>query len=323
MRIAVLGCGQISPWHLESWQKIPGCKVVCVVDIDQSRALARQKEYNIDEISTDYNSVITRDDIDIIDVCLPTYLHKDAVIKAARAGKHVFCEKPMARKLKDAQEMFEVAKACNIKLQLGFVRRFSNDWLKMMELVQSGILGEKVIWRSCAANHGAPTAWFFQKDLGAGPFLDGAIHNYDFANIMFGQVKSIKSDLLVVGKKGDAIDTGTIAIEYETGHILQMNWSWALPMHSYGGYLEDYFGSEGTLLYGCHGSFDYNKDQEGVITFIGKDGEKKFFTYKLNDMFYDEIKSFYDAVTEDKEPVVGGKEGIAALEVALKVLGEN
>ena len=159
--------------------------------------------------------MIARDDIDIIDVCLPTYLHRDAVIKAARAGKDVFCEKPMTRKLKDALEMYEVAKECKVKLQLGFVRRFSNDWLKMMELVQSGILGEKVIWRSCSANHGAPTAWFFQRDLGAGPFLDGAIHNYDFGNLMFGQVKSIKSDLLVVGKKGDAFDTGAIAIEYE------------------------------------------------------------------------------------------------------------
>lgn len=322
LRIAVLGCGQISPLHLESWQKIPGAEVVCVVDIDKEKALARQREYGIAEISTDYNEIIARKDIDIIDVCLPTYLHKDAVVKAAKAGKDIFCEKPMARSLEDAKEMLDVANECKVKLQLGFVRRFSNDWLKMKELVESGILGEKVVWRSCSANHGAPTEWFFDKKLGGGPFLDGAVHNYDFAHIMFGKVKKIDADLFRLGNKGDAFDTGTLMIEYENGNILQMNWSWALPWLSHGAWLEDYIGSEGALMYGCHGDFIYDKEKEGVITFIGKDGRKEYFTYSLNDMFYDEIKAFYDAVKENKEPLVGGKEGIEALEVALKVLGD-
>lgn len=322
MKVAVLGCGQISPLHLENWKKIPGVEVAVIVDIDQKRALERQQEYGIKEISDDYTKIITRPDIDIIDVCLPTYLHHDAVVKAARAGKDIFCEKPMARTHKEATEMLKVTRECQVKLQLGFVRRFCNAWLKMQELVKSGILGPKVIWRSASANHGAPTEWFFQKALGAGPFLDGAVHNYDFANMMFGKVQMVKSNLLTLGTKGDAFDTGTITIEYDSGHMLQMNWSWALPWRSYGGYLEDFIGEKGALLYGCHGEFDYDKNTEEVITFIGQDGKKQFFTYKTNDMFFDEIYSFYEAVTNNKEPLVGGEEGIKALEVALKVLGE-
>jgi len=75
MKVAVLGCGQISPLHIENWQKIPGVEIALVVDIEQKQAFKRQKEYAIKEISCDYTAAINRPEIDVIDVCLPTYLH--------------------------------------------------------------------------------------------------------------------------------------------------------------------------------------------------------------------------------------------------------
>lgn len=123
--------------------------------------------------------MIERQDADVIDICLPTHLHKDTALKAAKAGKDIFCEKPMARNLKDAKEMQDVAESCGVKLQLGFVRRFCNSWLKMKESVQSGILGERVVWRSATCHQGAPREWYYKKAEGAVPFLDGAVHNYD------------------------------------------------------------------------------------------------------------------------------------------------
>ncbi|MDD2431793.1 MAG: Gfo/Idh/MocA family oxidoreductase [Firmicutes bacterium] len=322
MRVAVLGCGQISPVHLKSWQNIHEAEVVVVVDIDLDKAKTRQKEFNISESETDYNLVIEREDIDVIDICLPTNLHMDAALKAARSGKHIFCEKPMARTLDEARLMQETAERHNVKLHIGFVRRFCNSWLKMKELVQSGILGEKVVWRSATCHQGAPTPWYYQKAEGAGPFLDGAVHNYDFANFMFGRIKSVNSGLFTLGSKGDAFDTGSVSLEYENGAILHMNWSWALPNTAYGGSLEDYFGANGALLYGCHGDFSYDNKTEGVITFIGKDNERKFFVYPENDMFVDEIRAFYESCVFDKPVLASAKDGIEALKVALKVLGE-
>jgi predicted dehydrogenase len=137
-------------------------------------------------------------------------------LAAARHGKHVFCEKPMAMNMEDALEMEAVCREAGVKLQLGFVRRFDNEWLKFKEIVTSGQLGRPVVWRTASAGQGAPTPWFFQRELGGGPFMDGAVHNYDFGNYMFGKVKSVTARGTTIQPNRTAIDTGIASIEYES-----------------------------------------------------------------------------------------------------------
>ena len=152
VKVAVVGYGQIGPVHVNRYKKFPEkAEVVAVVDLNQDRLDLAREQYGIERLLTDYRDLFAMDDIDVIDVCIPTYEHHALVLEAAKHGKHIFCEKPMAMTMDDALEMEEVCRAAGVKLQLGFVRRFDNEWLKFKEIVTSGQLGRPVVWRSASA----------------------------------------------------------------------------------------------------------------------------------------------------------------------------
>jgi len=323
LRVGIIGYGQIGPVHMRSYHQLPEkAEVVCVVDLIEEKAMAAKEEYGVPRILTDYEELIAADDIDIIDVCIPTYEHHDAVIKAARAGKHVFCEKPMAMTLEDAVEMETVCQEAGVKLQLGFVRRFDNQWLKFKDIVTSGELGRPVVWRSVAAGAGAPTPWFFKRELGGGPFMDGAVHNYDFGNFMFGRAKQVTARGIALQPGRDVMDTGVAVVEYESGDILQMMWSWGLKKGCTAGGTHDVLGEEGALLFRAPGKESLSTEDEkyGHLTINRPGGVEEDRPYLRNDMFKDEMEGFLDCILEDREPVATAKHGQEALKVALAVL---
>ncbi|NMA94577.1 MAG: Gfo/Idh/MocA family oxidoreductase [Clostridiales bacterium] len=323
IRVAVVGYGQIGPVHVNRYKKIPDkAEVVAVVDINQERLDLAKEQYGIERLLKDYRELLTMDDIDVIDVCIPTFEHHELVLKAAKHGKHVFCEKPMAMTMEDALEMEKVCKEAGVKLQLGFVRRFDNEWLKFKEIVTSGELGRPVVWRSASAGAGAPNPWFFQRELGGGPYMDGAVHNYDFGNFMFGKVKAVTAKGVSIQPDRTAVDTGIAHIEYESGDVLQMMWSWGLKAGSFGGSIHDVLGEDGALLFRAPRKDPLVKEDEdmGQLTISRPGNEEEVYTYPRNDMFGDELEHFIDCVINDEDPMVTGKHGQEALEVALAVL---
>lgn len=321
VKVAVIGYGQIGPVHIDAYKQMDDVEIAVVCDIDEQRAKAAQQRAGSASYSTDYNEVIARDDIDIIDVCIPTYLHADATIKAARAGKHVFCEKPMAMRLQDAEAMIEECDKAGVKLGLGFVRRFDNLWLKMADIVKSGTLGHPIIWRSLSAGVGAPTPWFFDRELGGGPFVDGAVHNYDFGALMLGKVVQVTANLKTLRSGTTAKDTGTAILDYENGHQLIMTWSWALPPGARGSFLQDVFGPRGSLCFDNPAKEKIKLDEGVTALFTSHSHEDvEVFPYERNSMFYSELRYFVDCVKSGATPKVGGENGFNALRIALAVL---
>lgn len=323
IKVAVVGYGQIGPVHMRSYKKIEDkVEVAAVVDLQIDRAKLAQEQYGVKKVLTNYEELFTMDDIDVIDVCIPTYEHHDLVLAAAKHGKHVFCEKPMAMKMQDALEMESVCKEAGVKLQLGFVRRFDNEWLKFKQIVEDGLLGRPVVWRSASAGQGAPTPWFFQRELGGGPFMDGAVHNYDFGNFMFGKVKRVTGQGTSIQPDRTAIDTGVATIEYESGDVLQMMWSWGLQAGCSAGGIHDVLGEKGALLFKAPKK-DPLKAQNaniGQLVIARPEHEEEVHEYVLNDMFADEMEHFIDCIINDEQPKVTAKHGQEALEVALAVL---
>ncbi len=319
VRVAVIGYGQIGPVHIRSYKKfLDKVEVVAVADIDEKKLQLAKDQYGIERLVTDYRELLAMDDIDVIDVCIPTYEHYDLVLAAARHGKHVFCEKPMAMKMEDALEMESACKEAGVKLQLGFVRRFDNEWLKFKEIVTGGLLGRPVVWRSASAGQGAPTPWFFQRELGGGPFMDGAVHNYDFGNYMFGKAKSVTAIGTTIQPNRTAIDTGIASIEYESGDILQMLWSWGLQAGCRAGGSHDVLGEKGALLFQSPTKDPSNNVGQLIIERPG--GEQEVHEYVRNDMFADQMEHFIDCIINDRDPKVTAKHGQESLKVALAVL---
>ena len=322
LRVGVIGYGQIGPVHLNALQQMDDVEIAAVCDLVEAKAIAAQRRFGAERYFTDYNAMLNWDWVDVIHVCIPTYLHADATIKAARAGKHVFCEKPMAMSLADAEKMIEACDRAGVKLGLGFCRRFDSQWLKFAEIVHSGVLGSPVVWRSVTAGEGAPTPWFFDREKGGGPFMDGAVHNYDFSRLLFGKVSQVKADMRRLRTGTTAMDTGTAILDYESGDQLVLSWSWGLPRGAWGAALHDVIGSKGALRFENPSKDPLVMDQtkRGALFVSLPGGEIKTFQYERNNMYFDEIRYFIDCIKTGATPKVSGDNGFEALRIALAVL---
>ena len=177
IRIGMIGCGQIAQLHLNNYAKMSPAdvKVVAAADINESCALDAAEKFKIDRVYTDFRNLLERDDIDAVDVCLHNNLHRPVTEAALRAGKHVYCEKPMAGSYRDAAAMLEAARATGKKLSIQLATLFFNETRAAKELIDAGELGELYFARSTGwrrrgrpyvDGYGTPT--FVQKRNSAG-----------------------------------------------------------------------------------------------------------------------------------------------------------
>ena len=209
LRVGIAGLGFMGMIHYLSYQKVRGVKVAAICEQQRKRLTGDWRDikgnFGPAGRQMDLAGVATYDDldamlddpaIDLIDITLPPALHADIACRALRKGKHVFCEKPMALKLGDAHRMAEACERHGVRLTIGFVRRFDPFWGCMRKIVESGVLGGPVIWRSVSAGH-QNTVWMRNIDKGGGPLMDGGIHNYDFALQMLGPAESVQASSML------------------------------------------------------------------------------------------------------------------------------
>ncbi len=343
VRLALLGCGRFGWRHLEAWRRIPDVDVVVVSDIDEPRARTTAQRFGVSSYTTDFREAAAWPGVDAVDVCLPTYLHCEAVIEAARHGRHVFCEKPLGLTPAQAQEATAACWEAGVKLQVGFCRRFDNAWLTAASIIRQGLLGRPVVWRHATGTAGAPQPWFFEADQGGGPFVDGAIHWYDFARWVFGEAESVVASTRSLQRGRTAPDTGIVSVRFASGDELQLMWSWGLPhgirvdeQHEVigpNGALamlprpkEDHPPSEGINVNGRDEGLEpkANGVDPGSLGYLRLLRPGQYHSepvpYPRNNMVDEELAAFARAVREGTEPPVGGVEAIRALEIAMAVL---
>ena len=177
IRIGVIGCGQIAQHHFKEYAKLPAgdMKVVAAADINEACARDTAAKYQVEHVYTDFRKMLARDDIDAVDVCLHNNFHRPVTEAALRAGKHVYCEKPMAGSYTDAAAMLVTAKQTGKKLSIQLLKLFANETRAAKELIDAGELGELYFARSTGwrrrgrpyvDGYGTPT--FVQKRNSAG-----------------------------------------------------------------------------------------------------------------------------------------------------------
>lgn len=142
IRVALIGTGVISKQHMERYQNIPNAKVVAACDLDRRKLEAWGEAYQIQDLYTDYRELLKREDIDAVDVCLHNNLHLPMALEVLRAGKHCYCEKPMAGSYRDAKLLYEEAKRSGkeLSIHLDFIFRPQSRIARKM--VENGRLGQ-------------------------------------------------------------------------------------------------------------------------------------------------------------------------------------
>ncbi len=174
----------------------PVLKVACGRHLDQLGEFAGN--WGWQQTETSWQSVVERDDVDLIDISSPTHTHKQIAIAAARAGKHIFCEKPMALNAGEAREMYQAAKAAGVKHAIGFNYRRVPAIRFAKRLIDQGKLGRIFHWRGAyqqdwIVDPNFPLTWHLRKETaGYGPHGDLNSHSVDLARYLVGEIKSVQ-----------------------------------------------------------------------------------------------------------------------------------
>ena len=192
--VSILGAGFMGRTHAECYLKNSKCKLNYIFDknIDRAKDLA---SYVGAKATDDINTVLSKD-IDMIDICLPTYLHLHYVEMAAKAGKHILCEKPMAINIKECDEIIGITTNHNIKYMVAHVIRFWPEYRYMKKVIDSGELGEP-IYATASRMQPMPlwseSNWIVNPSLSVGGVVDLQIHDLDFMSWVFGKPSKLKS----------------------------------------------------------------------------------------------------------------------------------
>jgi UDP-N-acetylglucosamine 3-dehydrogenase len=322
LKIGFIGCGGIARHHAARIKDLKNARIVAASDVVAAAAESFASDFGAEKHFDDYRKLLRADDIDAVWVCTPTFQHAQPVIAAARAGKHVFCEKPMALKVADAERMAEACDKAGVLLTVGFVRRFDTFWGKFKQVVQSGAVGNPVIWRFAAGGKPA-RAWFRDVKKGGGPLIDGAIHNYDFALQVFGPVASVQASSLQFDKTSVGADTASAILNFKSGDQHSLIWSWGVAAGAQVAGLNDIIGPKGSLQFGMtakEAPKSFNPETHGAFTLKAANGREKVYPYRKEDMFVEQAKHVVRSFERGEQPLVTAQDGIAALKVAAAVL---
>ena len=184
LKVGVVGLGWVAGAHIETYKSIPGVTVVGVHDCRPMDEAQLQARFGIPlKFHSDYAALLADPQIDIINICTPNKFHREQCIQAAKAGKHVFIEKPMALTYADAKAMRNAIRKAKVKASVGFECRFSKQFIMMKSLIDQGLLGE-LHYGEIDYYHGigpwyGQIAWNVKKDCGGSALLSAGCHALD------------------------------------------------------------------------------------------------------------------------------------------------
>ncbi|RDU22292.1 inositol 2-dehydrogenase [Anaerosacchariphilus polymeriproducens] len=317
VKIGILGAGRIGKLHATNLvNAVPGAKVVAIADlfmndeiIDWAKGLGIEKcTDNPDDIFKDSN-------IDAVFICSSTNTHADFIIKAAEAGQHIFCEKPIHTDLNKIEEAIAAVEKAKVKLQVGFVRRFDHNHKKVRDTVASGRLGAPHIVKVCSRDPEAPPMSYVK--VSGGIFMDMMIHDFDMVRYLSGsEVTEVSTfGTCVIDpefKKYDDVDTAIVMLKFENGAI------GVIDNSRRAGYGYDQR-TEVHCEKGCVQVSNDLNDTSMISTAEGVICEKPtwFFLERYNNAFIAESVDFVNAVQNDTDVPVGGIDGLMPVKIAM------
>ncbi len=314
MRIGIVGTGFMGRTHAAAWKNTPA-RLVGVHTLDPVGKEAFVSDFGGQAFDS-MDELI--DQVDVVDICTPTYLHMEHVITAARAGKHIVCEKPIARTLEQGREMIRICHEAGVHLLIAHVVRFFPEYARAKEIVDNGDIGQVAVIRlsRCGFKPAAnvPDSWFHNPEKSGGMMLDLMIHDFDYARWVSGEVDSVFA-CSATGNNVDApLDHGFAILRHRNGAISHIEGSWAYPPPIFRTALE-IAGSEGLIEHPAGNSNAvemYLSVKDGVVPSTGLPRSPLIL-----DPYTLEMQHFYRVLTEGVTPRVTAEDGLAALAIAL------
>jgi predicted dehydrogenase len=315
MRVGIIGAGTMGEVHAAAWRAVGGDLVGCT-SLHPAQREALAERYDIRAFA-DYTELL--DYVDIIDICVPTPLHRAMVLHAARAKKHVICEKPIALTLEDAKAMIQGCDQAGVRLFVGMVVRFFPQYRLAKELVANGQLGQLGVIRLKRASYPPQPStlqnnWYIDESRSGGMIIDLMIHDFDYARWLAGEVERVYA---VRGRsaKGPAQYAQAI-LRFRSGAMALVEGGWANPPGIFRTAID---------ISGSAGVIEWDSDQTPTVrTFVPPKSSTTAgvglpISGLTEDPYTAEIRHAYQAMRSGTPFEVTAKDAFQSLRIALSV----
>ncbi|MGD9519363.1 MAG: Gfo/Idh/MocA family protein, partial [Armatimonadota bacterium] len=231
--VGLLGSAFVSTIHAKAFRHVPQAKIVAVASRTEEHARSFAEAHAIPKWFTDYGELLALPEVDVVVLGIPNYLHAQACVDAAQAGKHVICEKPLCTTLEEADRMIAACREAGVKLMYAEELCFTPKYVRAKELVDEGALGELYLMKQAEKHDGPHSSWFWDVDLsGGGVTLDMGCHAFEYFRWMLNKKRrplSVYADMgtYVHGERTRGDDDAVIIVEFEGGVRGIAEESWA------------------------------------------------------------------------------------------------
>ena len=313
--IAVLGAGRIGTLHAANVaRQVPGAALVGVADVDLAAAQRAVVGAGAGRATAQYQELLDDPAVQAVVVATPTDTHAAVMADAARAGKHILCEKPIALTLEATRRAIEAVERAGVLLQIGFNRRFDPAWVRAQQAVARGDIGEPWIVKLVGRDPRIAPLSYLQ--VSGGQFKDQAIHEYDAARWLMGreveEVYATGSVLVepAVAQLGD-VDTSLTTLRFAGGALGLVD---SCRRAVYGFDVRgEVHGSGGKLMIGYEGRTAVTLLEPNRASHDHID----WFLERFADAYRDEVIDFVDCIRTGRAPRVGAEDGYRALQIAV------
>lgn len=318
----IIGCGNIAPMHAEAIEEVPGARLIAVSDVVERNAQQMAERFGA-VAYTDYHAMLQRDDIQVVNLCIPSGLRAEAGVACAKAGKHIISEKPLEVNTERIDLLLDAVEEAGVKLGCIFQNRFADGSKLVKKAIEEGRFGKLVLgdayikWFRSEAYYKSGS-WRGTRRLdGGGCLMNQGIHQIDLLLWFLGPVKSVFGRTNLVGHEGlEVEDLACAVLEFESGAMGVIEGSTAIwPGHP--GRVE---------VHGDHGSailedgvlrfwkFKEERPEDEVVrsempeTAPGA-GASDPLANVTHEGHRRQIEDFTEAVLENRAPLIDGKEG--------------
>jgi myo-inositol 2-dehydrogenase / D-chiro-inositol 1-dehydrogenase len=314
MKIGIVGAGFMGTTHAAGWADTPATIVGFTAETPQeANSLAKRYDSHV------YASLDEMlPDVDVVDICSPTHLHYDMALKSAASGKHIICEKPLARTTKQAQKIVTACRKAGVQLLVAHVVRFFPEYALAYAAVMEGQIGKPAVIRLHRGSYRPKKPagnWFLDEVKSGGILMDLMIHDYDYARWVAGEVESVSARRVTQLHPDAPVDYGLVILSHRSGALSHIAGAWAYPPPTFRTHLE-IAGDRGLIEFDSEGTAPI---QNLILKTAGPGGapDVALPSSPVSESPYtSQIKEFYRALTDGTTARVSATDGLAAVQIA-------
>lgn len=313
MKVGIVGVGFMGTTHAAGWAETPA-EIVGFIAETQQEAGNISKQYNT-KVYPSLEAMLP--DVEVVDLCSPTHLHYEMALTAAAAGKHIICEKPLARTTRQAREIVMACQKAGVQLLVAHVVRFFPEYALARSAVAEGQIGKPGVIRLHRGSYRPKKPagnWFLDEVKSGGILMDLMIHDYDYARWVAGEVETVSARRVTERHLDAPVDYGLVILSHHSGTLSHIAGAWAYPPPTFRTHLE---------IAGDRGLIEFNSDGTAPIqNLILKTGGADAPDVALpsspvsESPYTTQIKEFYSALADGKKARVSATDGLVAVQIA-------